>query len=339
VSRFAFVFPGQGSQLVGMGRSVYEHSPAARAVFDEADRVLGYSLTKICFEGPEERLNDTAIAQPAVLTTSIALFEAMVEAVSNRIGRRATDGSEPRGVLALPEPMRPSFVAGHSLGEFTALVIAGVLPFADALRLVAERGELAATRGAQGSMAAIIGMSASDVEKIIAATISEAGRVVVANDNGPAQVTIAGDEEGIRMVTKALETGGARKIVPLRISAPFHFPAMGKIGDDLRSFMGTLRFREPVVPIVANVSGLPHPRASAIPEALVRHLSQRVEWLKSVRFMVEREASTFVEFGASPVVNGLVKRIADVKLVNVTDNASIAKAIQALQARISPAQA
>jgi len=322
-----------------MGRSVYEHSPAARAVFDEADRVLGYSLTKICFEGPEERLNDTAIAQPAVLTTSIALFEAMVEAVSNRIGRRATDGSEPRGVLALPEPMRPSFVAGHSLGEFTALVIAGVLPFADALRLVAERGELAATRGAQGSMAAIIGMSAHDVEKVIAATIPEAGRVVVANDNGPMQVTIAGDEEGIRMVTKALEKGGARKIVPLRISAPFHFPAMGKIGDDLRSFMGTLRFREPVVPIVANVSGLPHPRAAAIPDALVRHLSQRVEWLKSVRFMVEREASTFVEFGANPVVNGLVKRIADVKLVNVTDNASIAKAIQALHARTSPARA
>src|SRR5438445_4036296 len=339
MTALAFVFPGQGSQLVGMGRSVYEHSPAARAVFDEADRVLGYSITKICFEGPEERLNDTAIAQPAVLTTSIALFEAMVEAVSNRIGRRATDGSEPRGVLALPEPMRPSFVAGHSLGEFTALVIAGVLPFADALRLVAERGELAATRGAQGSMAAIIGMSASDVERVIASTISDAGRVVVANDNGPAQVTIAGDEEGIRIVTRALEKGGARKIVPLRISAPFHFPAMGKIGDDLRAFMGTLRFREPVVPIVANVSGLPHARASAIPEALVRHLSQRVEWLKSVRFMVEREASTFVEFGASPVVNGLVKRIADVKLVNVTDNASIAKAIQALHARTSPAQA
>jgi len=339
MSRFAFVFPGQGSQLVGMGRSVYEHSPAARAVFDEADRVLGYSLTKICFEGPEERLNDTAIAQPAVLTASVALFEAMVETVNNKLGRRATDGSEPRGVLALPEPMRPAFVAGHSLGEFTALVIAGVLPFADALRLVAERGELAATRGAQGSMAAIIGMSAPDVEKIIAATIPEAGRVVVANDNGPAQVTIAGDEEGIRKVTKALETGGARKIVPLRISAPFHFPAMGKIGDDLRTFMGTLRFREPVVPIVANVSGLPHPRASAIPDALVRHLSQRVEWLKSVRFMVEREASTFVEFGASPVVNGLVKRIADVKLVNVTDNASIAKAILALRARTSPASA
>jgi [acyl-carrier-protein] S-malonyltransferase len=339
MSALAFVFPGQGSQIVGMGRSVYDTSPAARAVFDEADRVLGYSLTSICFDGPEARLNETTVAQPAVLTTSIALFEAMVESASQRGGRRATDGSEPRGVLALPETMRPSFVAGHSLGEFTALVIAGVLPFADALRLVAARGELAAKRGAQGSMAAILGMSAVEVEKVIRATIQEDGRVVVANDNGPAQVTIAGDEAGIRLVTEALSAGGARKVVPLRISAPFHFPAMGKIGEDLRLFMQTLRFREPVVPIIANISGLPHPNVSAIPDALVRHLSQRVEWLKSVRFMVERGASTFVEFGGGPVVNGLVKRIADVKLVNVTDNISVAKAISALRAKTAPATA
>ena len=318
-----------------MGRSVYESSPAARAVFEEADRVLGYALTKICFEGPEEKLNETTVAQPAILTTSIALFEAMVESVSERLGRRATDGSEPRGVLALPEPMRPAFVAGHSLGEFTALVIAGVLPFSDALRLVAIRGQLAATRGAQGSMAAILGMSAGDVESVIRRAIAVEGRVVVANDNGPAQVTIAGDEAGVRVVTDALAAGGARKVVPLRISAPFHFPAMGRIGDELRAFMRTLRFREPVVPIVANVSGLPHPRAAAIPDALVRHLSHRVEWLKSVRFMVERGASTFVEFGGGPVVNGLVKRIADVKLVNVTDNTSVAKAIHSLRTKAS----
>ena len=339
MTALAFVFPGQGSQLVGMGRSVFESSPAARAVFDEADRVLGYPLTKICFEGPDERLNDTTIAQPAILTTSIALFEAMVESASDRGGARATDGSEPRGVMALPEPLRPSFVAGHSLGEFTALVIAGVLPFADALRLVAERGQLAATRGARGSMAAILGMSAAEVEAVIRRTVPEEGRVVVANDNGPAQVTIAGDESGIRLVADALSKHGAKKVVALRISAPFHFPAMGRIGEDLRTFMGTLRFREPVVPIIANISGLPHPKASAIPDALVRHLSQRVEWLKSVRFMVERGSSTFVEFGGGPVVNGLVKRIADVKLVNITDNPSLAKAIEALRAKTTPATA
>ncbi len=335
MSALAFVFPGQGSQLVGMGRSVYESSPAARAVFDEADRILGYRLSKICFEGPEDRLNDTTITQPAILTTSIALFEAMVESVSQRLGRRATDGSEPRGVLALPAEMRPAFVAGHSLGEFTALVTAGVLPFGDALRLVAARGQLAATRGAQGAMAAIVGMSAADVDAVIRSSGIEEGRVVVANDNGPMQVTIAGDAEGIRVVTEALAKRGARKVVPLRISAPFHFPAMGRIGEDLREFMRTIRFREPVVPIVANVSGLPHPGVAAIPEALVRHLSARVEWLKSVRYMVERGAGTFVEFGGGPVVNGLVKRIADVKLVNVTDPRSVANAIASLKAKAS----
>jgi [acyl-carrier-protein] S-malonyltransferase len=218
-------------------------------------------------------------------------------------------------------------------------VIAGVLPFADALRLVAARGELAATRGAQGSMAAILGLNAADVESVIRRAIPEEGRVVVANDNGPAQVTIAGDEAGVLLVTKALTAGGAKKVVPLRISAPFHFPAMGRIGEDLRTFMSTLRFREPVVPIVANISGLPHPNVGAIPDALVRHLSQRVEWLKSVRFMVERGASTFVEFGGGPVVNGLVKRIADVKLVNITDNPSLLKALEALRAKTSAATA
>lgn len=312
-----------------MGRDVYEASAAARAIFEEADRVLGYKLSELCFAGPAERLNDTTVAQPAVLATSIALFEAMVESVTQRFGRQVTDGSEPRGVMALPEHLRPQFVAGHSLGEFTALVTAGVLPFSDALRLVAERGKLASTRGARGAMAAIIGLSAHDVERVIAETLGD-DRVVVANDNGPMQVTIAGDAVGVRAVTEALEQRGAKKVVPLRISAPFHFPDMGRIGPDLRAFMQTLRFREPVVPIVANIDALPHLSVPAIQEALVRHLSERVEWLKSVRYMVERGASTFVEIGAGQVVNGLVKRIADVKLVNVSDTGSLAGALRTL---------
>jgi [acyl-carrier-protein] S-malonyltransferase len=200
---------------------------------------------------------------------------------------------------------------------------------------VTERGRLAATKGALGAMAAVIGMSAADVDRVIADTVAK-GRAVVANDNGPAQVTIAGDRESVTRVSEALTRNGARKVVPLRISGPFHFPAMGAIGGDLAAFMRTITFREPVVPVVANTSGAPHESGARIPDALVRHLSQRVEWLRSVRFMAERGASTFVEIGAGQVVNGLVKRIADVKLINVSDPPSIREAIRALRARVAP---
>jgi [acyl-carrier-protein] S-malonyltransferase len=331
-SPLAFVFPGQGSQIVGMGRAVYDASARARAVFDEADRILGYRLSEICFTGPAAKLDDTRVAQPAILTTSVALLEALAE--SDAPGR-ISDGHEPRGVAALPDDLRPSFVAGHSLGEFSALVAAGVLTFSDALRLVTERGRLAATKGARGAMAAVIGLSAADVDRVIAETVPRGG-AVVANDNGPAQVTIAGDSESVAKVSEALTRNGARKVVPLRISGPFHFPAMGAIGGDLATFMRTITFRDPVVPVVANTSGAPHESGARIPDALVRHLSQRVEWLRSVRFMAERGASTFVEIGAGQVVNGLVKRIADVKLINVSDPPSIREAVRALRARVAP---
>jgi [acyl-carrier-protein] S-malonyltransferase len=329
-SPLAFVFPGQGSQTVGMGRAVYEASSRARAVFEEADRILGYKLSEICFNGPADKLDDTRVAQPAILTTSVALLEALAEGDAPG---RISDGDEPRGVAALSEDLRPSFVAGHSLGEFSALVAAGVLTFSDALRLVTERGRLAATKGARGAMAAVIGMSAADVDRVIAETVPQ-GTAVVANDNGPAQVTIAGDSDSVARVSEALTRSGARKVVPLRISGPFHFPAMGAIGVDLAAFMRTIKFRDPVVPVVANTSGAPHESGARIPDALVRHLSQRVEWLRSVRFMAERGASTFVEIGAGQVVNGLVKRIADVKLINVSDPPSIREAVRALRARV-----
>ena len=336
VGNSAFVFPGQGSQIVGMGRAVYEQSARARETFEEADRTLGYEISKVCFEGPSQNLDDTTIAQPAILATSVAILEAFIESVNAKLGRRVSDGHEPRGVAALPPAVRPRYVAGHSLGEFTALVAAGVLTFQDALRLVAERGRLAASRGAKGAMAAIVGLPAEEVDRVIKSTLP-VGSAVVANDNGPAQVTIAGDADSVAMLSEALAKHGARKVVPLRISAPFHFPDMGRIGPDLAAFMRTLHFHEPVVPIVANVSALPHPSASAIPDALVRHLSSRVEWLRSVRYMAERGASTFVEIGAGQVVNGLVKRIADVKLLNVSDPLSINGALSILRERAAAA--
>lgn len=325
----AFVFPGQGSQSVGMGRAVHEQSANARRTFEEADQILGYRVSEVCFEGPADRLDETSTAQPAILTTSVAILEALAERAAG-LGRRISEGAQPPGVGALPVELRPAFVAGHSLGEFTALVAAGVLSFADGLRLVAERGRLAATKGAKGTMAAVVGLSAEQVERAID-EVAPGGGAVVANDNGPAQVTVAGDAESVGRLSAALLELGARKVVPLRISGPFHFPPMGRIGEDLRSFMRGLSFKEPVVPVIANISARPHPSAAAIPEALVRHLSQRVEWLRSVRSMYEGGASTFVEIGAGQVVSGLVKRIVDAKTLNLSDPPSIARFIQALR--------
>ena len=325
----AFVFPGQGSQSVGMGRAVYESSEHARRTFEEADDVLGYPISRIAFEGPAEKLDETATAQPAILTTSIAILEALAERTAS-VTRRISEGHEPRGVAALPADLRPRYVAGHSLGEFSALVAAGVLPFQDALRLVAERGRLATEKGARGAMAAIIGLSADRVDEIIRETAPD-GSTVVANDNGPAQVTIAGESDSLRKVMDALSRFGAKKVVPLRISGPFHFPPMGRIGEDLRRFMDGLRWRDPVVPVVANVTGVPHPSAAAIPDALVRHLAQRVEWLRSVRSMREGGVTTFVEIGAGQVVSGLVKRIVDARTVAVSDPPSIAELIAKLK--------
>jgi len=313
-----------------MGRAVFGSSENARRTFEEADDVLGFSISKLAFEGPADKLDETATAQPAILTTSIAILEALAERTA-ALGRRISEGTDPRGVAALPADLRPSYVAGHSLGEFTALVAAGVLTFSDALRLVAERGRLAATKGARGSMAAVIGLSADQVDAIIRETAPD-GSTVVANDNGPAQVTIAGDAESVAKVSDALVRGGARKVVPLRISGPFHFPPMGRIGGELRQFMSGIRFRDPVVPVIANISGRPHPSAAAIPDALVRHLAQRVEWLRSVRFMREGGASTFVEIGAGQVVSSLVKRIVDAKILAISDPPSIAALVARLKA-------
>ncbi len=337
MSAIAFVFPGQGSQVVGMGRALAEASARARETFEEADQTLGFPLSQLCFEGPEAILSDTTNAQPAVFTTSIAALEALAEAVLGpngpRLGAEPASDDAPRGVALLPPDVRPAFVAGHSLGEYSALVAAGVLSFKDALRLVAERGRLAATRGARGAMAAIIGLDAATVDRVIA-DAGCAGDVVVANDNGPSQVTIAGSAAGIAAVSRALRKRGVRKVVPLRISAPFHFPPMGHIAEELREFMLSLRFRDPVVPIVANIDALPKLRAADIPDTLAKHLSARVEWLRSVRFMVQQNVSTFVELGAGQVVNGLVKRIAEqAALHHVSDPQSLIATLRALTAR------
>ena len=303
-----------------MGRAVYEASRRAREIFDEADRILGYRLSAICFEGPRSAQRQS-VAQPAVLTTSVAILEAR-----GGLGGVApiSDGSEPRGVAALPADVIPAFVAGHSLGEYTALVAAGVLTFGEALRLVAERGRLAAG-GAEGAMAAVLGMSAATVERIINATVPT-GAAVVANDNGPAQVTIAGDEASLTKVSAALTAAGARKVVPLRISARSTSRRWaGSAPSSPRSCAADLAGpgradrRERVG---RAAPARPHPGDARPPPRSASSGSGRSATWPSARL-------TFVELGAGQVVNGLVKRIADVKLVNISDPIRSARAARA----------
>jgi [acyl-carrier-protein] S-malonyltransferase len=289
----ALVFPGQGSQSVGMGRSLAEESDAARRVFEQADAVLGFSLSTLCFEGPADELEDTINAQPAILTVSAAVLAAISAQV-------AADG----GRLA------PLAVAGHSLGEFTALVAADVLDFPTALRLVRERGRLMKEAGEErpGGMAAIIGLD----EQTLAEVCGEAGQngiVVLANANCPGQTAISGEIGALIQAMELARRRGAKRVARLGISIASHSPLMSRVSAQLGEIIDQLPLRPPRVPVVANGSGLPMTTVDEIRKELAHHVERPVNWTRSVREMVNLGATTFVEVGSGQVLAGLIKRI------------------------------
>lgn len=300
----AWLFPGQGSQTVGMGRDVYDRFPAARAVFDEADAVLCFALSELCFAGPGDTLTRTENAQPALLTTSIALLRAAEEAAG--------------GALPLP-----AFAAGHSLGEYSALVAAGALPFADALRLVRRRGELMAA-ASEGTMAAIIGL---DVEPLRAVCdeASAHGVVVIANENSPGQLVISGAAAGVQRAMALAKERGARRALPLQVSAAFHSPLMAEAAQGLQSAIDNVSVvRVPRVPVISNVSAEPLLAPDAIRAELVAQVTAPVRWIASIERMAADGVTRFVEIGPGTVLTGLVKRIAPgVELINVGDAAAV----------------
>jgi [acyl-carrier-protein] S-malonyltransferase len=289
--KIAFVFPGQGSQKVGMGRVWAEASPEARQTFQEADEALGFPLSKLCWEGPEEELNLTANTQPALVAAAIAVYRAL-------------------GALA-PE-LAPVAVAGHSLGEYSALVAAGALGFADALRLVRRRGELMqeAVPVGQGAMAAIIGMDAEAIAAI-AAEVATADEVcAVANYNGPSQTVIAGSKGAVDRAVVLAKERGARKATLLAVSAPFHSPLMRPAREGMAPLLAATEFRDPKVPVVTNVDVVPVASGDAARDALVRQIDSPVRWVESILWMEEElGVEAFVEVGPGNVLSGLNRRI------------------------------
>ena len=301
---YSFIFPGQGAQKVGMGQSLYEASPAARSVFEEADDSLGVNLTSVMFEGPSETLQDTAFTQPAIMTVSIAIWRAWQE------------------FLGASAP-HPAAVAGHSLGEYTSMVVGGVMEFSDGIRLVRERGRLMheASEARPGSMAAIIGLD----EMVVAQVAQDAG-VEMANINSDDQIVISGDKMALARGMDLASARGAKKVVPLAVSGAFHSRLMALAQEGLTDAIDGITLRDPQYPVIANSTGMSITNAEQARQELLTGLCNCVLWKHSVQYMVDAGVNKFVEFGPARVLSSLVRRIdPGVETLTLSDPDSIRK--------------
>lgn len=286
MGKTAYIFPGQGSQYVGMGKDFFENDPESRALFHHADEILGFGLSALCFDGPEEELRQTRNTQPAIFLQSMVALKKMT-------GRN------------------PDMVAGHSLGEYSALVAAGALSFEDGLTLVRLRGELMQKAGDEqrGTMAAIVGLLPDAVEAICAEA-SSAGIVQPANFNSPGQIVISGSVEGVRKGMELAKARGAKLVKELVVSGAFHSPLMASARDGLKKKLDETPLHDAVIPVYTNVTAEPVTKAEDIRDMLNRQLTHPVRWEESIIHMVRDGADSFIEIGPGKVLQGLVKRIA-----------------------------
>ncbi|MCG8463084.1 MAG: ACP S-malonyltransferase [Holophagales bacterium] len=286
---YAFLFPGQGSQSVGMGRDWADASPAARRTFEEADDALGFALSGLCWQGPAEELVLTANTQPAILACSIAMYRALAERFE----------------------VAPTLVAGHSLGEYSAHVAAGTLELGDALRLVRRRGELMqeAVPVGEGAMAAILGLDAAALAEVVAAVDGEGSRVVLANLNSPRQIVIAGHAAAVDRAIEGATAAGAKTAKKLPVSAPFHSPLMAPARERLTPDLEAAPFVDPPVPVITNIDAAAVSSGRAARDALIRQVDGPVRWVECIEAARGRGVATFLEVGPGKVLTGLGKRI------------------------------
>ena len=304
--QLAIIFPGQGSQNAGMGKDLAEKFPSARQVFEEADDALGFSISRLCFEGPAEELQLTENTQPAILTVSVAAFRVMQEA----------------GIGA------PAFVAGHSLGEYSALVAAGVLRLSDAVRTVRARGRYMqeAVPVGTGTMAAVMGGELSDIQRVCEEA-SQGQICSVANINSPNQIVIAGNVEAVDRAIESLK-GIAKRVIKLNVSAPFHCALMKPAQDRLAPDLAELVFNKPATPVVTNVDARITTAPDQLRNALVRQVSAPVRWVESMQLLMQQGVDTFIETGPGKVLSGLMRQISrDARMLNVEDAASLETSI------------
>jgi [acyl-carrier-protein] S-malonyltransferase len=302
----AFIFPGQGSQYVGMGKDLYDNFKIAREIFEEANDSLKLDIKKICFEDPNGEIGLTINTQPAILTTSVAALS----------------------ILNQETDIKPSFVAGHSLGEFTSLVAADSLSFSDAVKLVRLRGKFMqeAVPVGMGTMAAILGMQEEDVEKICADVIEEGNEVKPANYNSPEQIVISGETEGVQKAIKLATEKGAKRAIVLDVSAPFHCALMKPAMDRLAVELGKVPFKDIQIPLITNVEADINTSKERVRELLTRQVCSPVRWVQSMRRMIKEDVGLFIEVGPGKVLSGLLRKIDNkVERKNIEDIKSLGK--------------